>query len=191
MPKYQIPTLDFEAVAAMDDDARTAALDAYRSEVTALGDALAADEQNGAAQQNALAAARYEAAKYKMASDKSLVGFADAMDEIEAVLAETPALSSLPDEERLRTAYYIVRGKRPAPAPTPAREPSAEELFAALEKNPAAMRLCEARLLELLGADSAPALMSTAGSASAPATVREKPKTIDEASGLARAAFGI
>lgn len=191
MPKYQIPTLDFEAVAAMDDDARTAALDAYRAEVAALGDALAADEQNGEAQQNALAAARYDAAKYKMASDTSLVGFADAMDDIEAVLAETPALASMPDEERLRTAYYIVRGKRPAPAPTPAREPSAEELFAALEKNPAAMRLCEARLLELLGADSAPALMSTAGSASAPATVREKPKTIDEASGLARAAFGI
>ena len=111
------------------------------------------------------------------------------MDEIEAVLTETPALASLPDEERLRTAYYIVRGKRPEPVPT--REPSAEELFAALEKNPAAMRLAEARMLEMLGADSAPALMSSAGSASAPATVREKPKTIDEASGLARAAFGI
>lgn len=189
MPKYQIPTLDFEAVAAMDDDARAAALDAYRAEVAALGDALAADEQNGAAQQDALAAARYDAAKYKMASDKSLVGFADAMDEIEAVLTETPALASLPDEERLRTAYYIVRGKRPEPVPT--REPSAEELFAALEKNPAAMRLAEERMLEMLGADSAPALMSSAGSASAPATVREKPKTIDEASGLARAAFGI
>ena len=65
------------------------------------------------------------------------------------------------------------------------------ELFAALEKNPKAMRLAEARLLELLGADSAPALFATAGSASAPATVREKPKTIDEASGLARAAFGV
>ena len=46
MPKYQIPTLDFEAVAAMDDDARTAALDAYRAEVAALGDALDADEQS-------------------------------------------------------------------------------------------------------------------------------------------------
>ena len=189
MPKYQIPTLDFEAVSAMDDAARTAALDAYRADVAALGDALAADEQSGKAQQNALAAARYDAAKYKLASDKTCAGFADAMDEIEAVIAETPALASMPDEERLRTAYYIVRGKRPAPAPAPA--PSAEELFAALEKNPAAMRLVEARMLEMLGADSAPALMSSAGSASAPATVREKPKTIDEASGLARAAFGV
>ena len=187
MPKYQIPTLDFEAVAAMDDDARTAALDAYRAEVAALGDALAADEQSDADRQSALAAARYDAAKYKLASDKSCAGFADAMDEIETVLADTPALAAMPDEERLRTAYYIVRGKRPAPAP----EPSAEELFAALEKNPKAMRLAEARLLELLGADSAPALFATAGSASAPATVREKPKTIDEASSLARAAFGV
>ena len=134
MPKYQIPTLDFEAVAAMDDDARTAALDAYRAEVAALGDALAADEQSDADRQSALAAARYDAAKYKLASDKSCAGFADAMDEIETVLAETPALAAMPDEERLRTAYYIVRGKRPAPAPAP--EPSAEELFAALEKNP-------------------------------------------------------
>ena len=130
MPKYQIPTLDFEAVAAMDDDARTAALDAYRAEIAALGDALAADEQSDADRQSALAAARYDAAKYKLASDKSCAGFADAMDEIETVLAETPALAAMPDEERLRTAYYIVRGKRPAPAPAP--EPSAEELFAAL-----------------------------------------------------------
>ena len=205
MPKYQIPTLDFEAVAAMDDDARAAALAAYRTEVAALGDALAADEASEAEKENALAAARYDAAKYKMASDKSLVGFADAMDEIETVLAETPALADMPSEERLRTAYYIVRGKHgasaPAHAPTaaavsqvaaaPAHEPTAEELFAALEKNPAAMRLCEARLLELLGADSAPALFATAGNASAPATPKEKPKTIDEASGLARAAFGI
>ena len=147
MPKYQIPTLDFEAVAAMDDDARTAALDAYRAEVAALGDALAADEQSDADRQSALAAARYDAAKYKLASDKSCAGFADAMDEIETVLADTPALAAMPDEERLRTAYYIVRGKRPAPAPAP--EPSAEELFAALEKNPKAMRLgcwsCSAR----------------------------------------------
>ena len=111
MPKYQIPTLDFEAVAAMDDDARTAALDAYRAEVAALGDALAADEQSDADRQSALAAARYDAAKYKLASDKSCAGFADAMDEIETVLAETPALAAMPDEERLRTAYYIVRGK--------------------------------------------------------------------------------
>ena len=207
MPKYQIPTLDFEAVAAMDDDARAAALAAYRTEVAALGDALAADEAVDAEKENAPAAARYDAAKYKMASDKSLVGFADAMDEIEAVLAETPALAGMQDEERLRTAYYIVRGKHgaaaPAPTPTaaaqsalkvaapPAQEPSAEELFAALEKNPAAMRLCEARLLELLGADEAPALFATAGNATAPATPKEKPKTIDEASGLARAAFGV
>ena len=102
MPKYQIPTLDFEAVAAMDDDARTAALDAYRAEVAALGDALAADEQSDANRQSALAAARYDAAKYKLASDKSCAGFADAMDEIETVLADTPALAAMPDEERLR-----------------------------------------------------------------------------------------
>ena len=189
MPKYQIPTLDFAAVAAMDEDARTVAIDAYRAEVTALGEALDADEKSGAEKDSALAAARYDAAKYKLASDKSCAGFADAMEEIEAVLAETPALAALPDEDRLRTAYYIVRGKRPDPAPAAA--PSAEELFAALEKNPAAMRLAEARLLELLGADSTPALFATAGNASAPTTPKEKPKTIDEASGLARAAFGI
>lgn len=189
MPKYQIPTLDFAAVSAMDDDARTAALDAYRAELTTLEQTLAEAEQCDAERESALHAARYDAAKYKMASDKSLDGFADAIDEIETVLAETPALAALPDEERLRTAYYIVRGRRPAPTPAP--EPTAEELFAALKKNPAAMRLCEARMLQMLGADPTPALMATAGNATAPLTVKEKPKTIDEASGLARAAFGI
>ena len=185
MREYKIPTLDYEAVAALDPDARKEALDAYHAEVAALNESLAADARDGEETRRALDAAKYDAAKYKMASDKHYDGFAEHLGEIEQILAETPALASMPDEDRLRTAYYIARGKQPAAAP------SAEALADALEKNPDALRLIEARLIEKLGAGDPPPLSATAGSASFPASIKEKPKTIDEASSMARAAFGL
>lgn len=38
MREYKVPTLDYEAVAALDDEAKQAALDAYRAEVAAFGE---------------------------------------------------------------------------------------------------------------------------------------------------------
>lgn len=185
MREYTIPTLDYEAVAALDDEARQAALDAYRAEVAAFGEALIADARTDEETRRALGAAKYDAAKYRLASDRQYDGFAEHLVEIEQIIAETPALSSMPDEDKLRTAYYIARGKQPTAAP------SAEALADALEQNPDALRIVEARLIERLGATDTPALFATAGSASLPASVKEKPKTIEEASSLARAAFGI
>lgn len=185
MREYKVPTLDYEAVAALDDEAKQAALDAYRAEVAAFGESLATDARADEETKRALDAAKYDAAKYKMASDKHYDGFAEHLGEIEQILAETPALASMPDEDRLRTAYYIARGKQPTAAP------SAEALVAALEKNPDALRLVEAHIVEKLGAIDPPALLATAGNVSFPASVKEKPKTIDEASSMARAAFGI
>ncbi len=180
MEEKKNPTLDFEALSALSEEERASAIEAYRSEVEALAvanaEARCADE---------LEKASYATAKYRLASEGTLSGFGERIEAIEAILAGTPVLHSLPHEEKLRTAYYIDRGMREP------KSPSAEELFEQLRNNPEAMRLCEAAILEKLHSENKPSFYATSGAASLPLTPQKKPKSIDEASSLARAAFGI
>lgn len=180
MEQEKKPMLDFDALSALSAEERTAAIAAYAAEIEAQASAAANARYDGELQN-----ARYASAKYRLAAEGTLSGFGDRIGAIEEILANTPALQSLPDEDRLRTAYYIDRGMRADAAP------SAEELLAKLQSNPEAMRLCEAAILEKLRTAQAPALYSTNGGASLPMTPAKKPKSIDEASALARAAFGI
>ena len=180
MDNREFPALDFAALAALPEDERAGALADYETAVRAYaedtGRSDAADE---------LRRARYEAAKYKMAADASFADFGRRMEAVERILAETPALDALPDEEKLRMAYYIDRGMQKS------AEPTAEELLAAVRRSPEVMRTLEASFAAALTAKDEPALFASAGNFSMPATVREKPKTIGEASALAREALGL
>ncbi len=180
MAENKTPILDFDALSSLGEEERAAALAAYSAEVEAHAAALAEEKYS-----DELRRANYVSAKYRLASDKALSGFGERIEAIEAILANTPALGSLCDEEKLRTAYYIDRGMRADEAP------SAEQLLNQLRTNPEAMRLCEAAILEKLRAEQSPSFSATSGSASVPMTPQKKPKSIDEASTLARAAFGI
>ena len=180
MEEQKTPTLNYEALAALGEEERASAINAYTAEVSAIA-AAAAEEKYG----GELREAKYASAKYKLASDGTLRGFGERIEAIESIIAENSALSGLPDEERLRTAYYIDRGKHADEAPT------TEMLLMQLKNNPEAMRLCEAAILEKLKTESAPPIKATSGTASVPLTPQKKPKSIDEASTLARAAFGI
>lgn len=166
------PILDIEALGGMDAAEREAALAAYAAALTA-------------PLEQELAAARYTAAKHRLSTDSALGGFAERLPAIEKLIGDTPILQSLGDEERLRTAYYLDRGMQPTVAP------SAESLVEAVKGNAEAMRLIEAAVVEKLRCADVPPLAATAGTATAPVTPPKKPKSIDEASALARAAFGV
>lgn len=174
------PTLEFETLASLPEEERTAAIAAYTAAVEAK-----AVETAGAQLGDALAAARFTAAKYRMATEGGLDGFGERMAAIEQILESTPALGSLPDEERLRTAYYIDRGMHASDAVT------TEALLAKVQEDPEAMRAIEAAVLEKLRVADVPSLRATSGTASVPVTPQKKPKSIEEASLLAREAFGI
>lgn len=187
MEANEFPKLDFEAVAALPDEARAAAIADYGAALEAYAAAQAEKTRETDGVKKELADAKYSAAKYKLAADGSLAGFDKRIPEIESILTEMPALAALSDEEKLRTAYYIDRGRQE-------KEPdSAEVLLEKLKASPEAMRLCEAAILEKLRAAAvpAPSLFGTAGGESLPMTPKTKPRSIDEASRLAREAFGI
>lgn len=175
----QNKTLDFEALMSLSEEERSAAIAQYNAAIEEGARATYAAEHA-----SELKAARYESAKYKMALDKSLPNFGERMDAIEEILASSDAFSSMSDEEKLRTAYYIDRGKSGG-------EVTAAELVEKLKSNPEAMRLIEAAVLEKLSVKGAPALSAGSGNASLPLTPKEKPKTLNEASKMAREAFGI
>lgn len=187
METNEFPKLDFDAVAALPEEARAAAIADYGAAVEAY--TAAAAEKTRAAEdvRQELAAAKYSAAKYKLAADGNLAGFDKRIPEIESILSELPVLDTLSDEDKLRTAYYIDRGRMPQ------KEESAEALLEKLKASPEAMRLCEAAILEKLraAATPTPALFGTTGGESLPMTPKAKPRSIDEASRLAREAFGL
>ncbi len=180
MEQMQSMNLDFEKLLSLSEEERDAAVAEYNAAIEESARAALASEYEGA-----LKAARYESAKYKMALDGTLPHFGERIGAIEEIIAQNAALAAMSDEEKLRTAYYIDRGKSAGDAPT------AEELFALIKGNPEAMRLCEAAILAELRRENPPALSSTSGSASVPLTPKEKPKNLSEASALARQAFGI
>lgn len=178
--EQNIPTLDFEKLVSLSEDERAAAIAEYSA-------AIEANAKGGvAAQYDAeLRNARYESAKYKMALSKELPNFGERLGAIEELLASSDMFASLSDEEKLRTAYYIDRGKN-APAPE-----TADALLEQLRANPEAMRAIEAEVIERLRKEKSPALSAGHGNASVPLTPKAKPKTLNEASALAREALGI
>ena len=180
MEQMQSITFDFEKLSALGEEERAAAIAEYTAAVEAKARAASAAEYD-----TELRALRYESVKSKMSLDKALPRFGERIGAIEEIIAQNAALGAMGDEDRLRTAYYIDRGKSAAEAPT------AEELLNLIKGNPEAMRLCEAAILEKLRAENPPALSATSGSASVPLTPKAKPKNLSEASALARQAFGI
>ena len=173
-------TIDFEKLATLSEEERAAVISEYTAALEK-----SAFENAGMQYESELKNARYESAKYKMALDGTLPHFGERIAAIEEIIATTAALGAMSDEEKLKTAYYIDRGK------SASDEFSAEELLSKLKGNPEAMRLIEAEILERLRTENVPALSSSGGAASVPLTPKAKPKNLSEASALAREAFGI
>ena len=180
MEQMQSPVFDFEKLSALGEEERAAAVAEYTAAIEANARTAAAAEYDAE-----LRALRYESVKSKMSLDNTLPHFGERLGAIEEIIAANSALGAMSDEEKLRTAYYIDRGKSAGEAP------SAAELLNLIKENPDAMRLCEAAILEKLRRENPPALSSTSGSASVPLTPKAKPKNLSEASALARQAFGI
>ncbi len=170
------PTLDFDVLACLTEEERAAALDEYKGALFAAAKGECKAE---------LDASRYEATKYRLALDSALPNFNERIGAIEEIIAGGDYFAGMSDEDKLRTAYYIDRGKNAL------GKPSTEELIASVRTDSEAMRVLECELIEKLRAKSNPKLGVTSGNASLPLTPKAKPKTLTEAAEMAREAFGI
>ena len=169
------PTLDIDALVSLGEAERAAALEEYSAALSA-----AARESADAE----LRAARYEGTKYRLALDASLPDFNSRIAAIEEIIESGECFKSMGDEEKLRTAYYIDRGRNSL------EKPSAEQIISFARADAEVMRALEGEIIEKLRAKNNPKLCASVGNASLPLTPKEKPKTIAEASALAREALG-
>ena len=174
------PTLDLEALMSLGEDERAAAIGEYNAALIS-----AASEGARAECAKELSAARYENTKYRLALDASLPDFNNRIAAIEEIIAGGECFATMGDEEKLRMAYYIDRGKNSC------GKVSSEELISLVRNDGEVMRVLEGEIIEKLRAKSNPQISAGLGNASLPLTPKEKPKTLSEASALAREAFGI
>lgn len=120
-----------------------------------------------------------------------LQGIDQMIPQLDKIIANTKALSSpdVPVEEKYVTAYAIAKGVNSIN--NPPKEPTPEELLQYYDKNEDFRKLVESKLLERAkGGQQVPPLSASGGAVNAALTIQEKPKTIEEASNLARKLFG-
>lgn len=121
-----------------------------------------------------------------------LEGFNDSLEQIENIIAKTPALTNLPPETRYALGYVINRGVQAMNA-KPAEPEGVESLVARVLENPEAMKAIEKERVARIAAANrqAPPVAASQGQSNAPAVAQNAPQDFNEARARARKIFGL
>ena len=125
-----------------------------------------------------------------------LEGIADMMPQLDRIIANNRWLQSedMPLDEKYINAYAIARGVNSlnAPPPEPPKELTSEELMELYDKNPTFQELIEKKRIESLKeSQQVPPFSASSGAVNAALNIKEKPKTLEEASAATRQMFGM
>lgn len=112
-----------------------------------------------------------------------LQGIDELMPQLEYIIEHNKWLNSedIPLDERYLTAYMIAKGANGMNTP-PKTEPTAEELMRYYEQNPEFQQLIDKkRLDDIKDSQQVPVMSASNGAVNAALTIKEKPKTWDDA----------
>ena len=127
-----------------------------------------------------------------LAEVPELDGLKDMLPQIERIINNNTALSgdNVPIDEKYITAYAIAKGVNSMNQPE--KKLSAEELFEIYENNTELQSMIEKKKLkDLEAAQQVPLHSASNGAVNAALTIKEKPKTFEEASELTKKMFGL
>lgn len=113
------------------------------------------------------------------------------LPQLDNIIANNPELFSddVPIDTQLITAYAIARGANSINTPPPS-EPTTDELMAYYDKNPDFRdRIEKLRLEQLKNSQQVPQMSASSGAVNAALNIKEKPKTMNDASAGVRALF--
>lgn len=185
------PTLNINDLAFADDETQNAAMEKYASDLAAYTRAEIMKEMEPAL--GMAKKAQADEVVTALSSIPELQGITEMRPHLDNIIAGSKWLSSpdVPLEEKYINAYAMARGIEAMNTPAAPKEPSAEELMAYYNANPAFQEMVErARIGAVSQSQQVPPLTASSGAVNAALDIKAKPKTLEEASERTRKMFG-
>jgi hypothetical protein len=192
------PELDFDGLAFADEETRKAEMAKY---------AEAMSEYNRKHIMQELAPTLEYAKKGMQEAEKTevienlsqvpeLSGIKEALPQLDRIIANNKWLQSgdMSTEEKYINAYAIARGVNAinTPPEPPKKELTSEELMELYDKNPTFQELVEKKRIEAIkNSQQVPPFSASSGAVNAALNIKEKPKTMEEASEATRKMWGL
>lgn len=191
-----MPTIDFNELAFADPDTQSKAQKEYANAMTEFVRKGIMDEMSPYIEQ--AKAGQREKEKNEAISVLSQVpelqGIDTMIPQLDHIIASNKWLQSddMPIEDKLISAYAIARGVNAMNTPPEIKkELTPDELMELYDKNPTFQELVEKKRIESLkGSQQVPPFSASSGAVNVALNIKEKPKTLEEASERTRKMFG-
>ena len=191
-----MPTIDFNELAFADAETQSRVQNEYANAMAEYVRKGVMDEMSPYIEQ-AKAGQREKEKNEAIASLSQvpeLAGLDAMMPQIEHIIAKNKWLQSddIPIDEKIITADMMARGVNSINTPVEEKkELTDDELMELYDKNPTFQELVEKKRIEAVkGSQQVPPFSASSGAVNVALNIKEKPKTLDEASELTRKLFG-
>lgn len=192
------PTLDFNGLAFADEATQQAALSQYAADMSAYNKQELMKEMSPAlefAKQGMREKEKNEVVSV-LSQVPELAGINDMVPQLDRIIANNKWLQSddMPMDEKYINAFAIAKGVNSmnTPPAVPPKEPTTEELMALYNDNPEFQELVEKQRLEQIKqSQQVPPFSASSGAVNAALNIKDKPKTLEEASERTRQMFGM
>ena len=194
------PTLDINGLAFADEETQRAAMAKFAEDMSAFNRQQLMKEMSPAleyAKKGMRDAERTEVVE-ALSQIPELAGIKDMLPQLDRIIANNKWLSAddMPMDEKYINAFAMARGinsiNNPPAPPEPAKEPTPEELLTMYNNNPAFQELVEKQRIDSLKqGQQVPPFSASSGAVNASLNIKEKPKTLEEASRRTREMFSM
>lgn len=190
------PVLDINGLAFADEETQKAAMAKYAEDMSAYNRKLFMNEISPALEyaKKGLREAEKSEVIDTLSHIPELSGIRDVLPQLDRIIANNKWLSSddMPTDEKYINAFAMARGIDSINNPkNTQKEPTTEELMAIYNNNPNFREMVEKqRLEELKQSQQVPPFSASSGAVNAALNIKEKPKTLEEASERTRKMFG-
>ena len=193
------PTLDLSSLTFASDEEQQAAMAKYAEELSAYNrqELLKELEPTLKFAEKGMHDAEAKEAVEVLSQVPELAGIEKIRPQLDKIIANNKWLQSedMPIDEKYINAYAIAKGidsiNNPVKAPEPPKEPTSEEILEMYRKNPDLQALIEKeRLGAIKQGQQVPPFSASSGAAGAALNIKNKPKTLEEASEMAKELLG-
>lgn len=193
------PTLDINGLAFADEETQNAAVAKFAEDMSAYNRQQLMKEMSPALEfaKKGMRDAETKEVVAALSQIPELANIQEMLPQLDRIIANNKWLQSddMPMDEKYINAYAMARGidsiNNPPSQPEQPKEPTTEELMALYNSNPAFQEMVEKQRLEAIKqSQQVPPFSASSGAVNAALNIKEKPKTLEEASERTRRMFG-